>query len=60
MAVASVALLLLNRWLIFLVVPVALFAVFKASVLYVTTRLNYDMRWYVITAKVFGSCARSR
>lgn len=48
-AVVSVALLLFNRWLIVLVVPLVLFAAFKAAVFYVTTRLNYDMRWYVIT-----------
>jgi membrane protein YdbS with pleckstrin-like domain len=45
----SAGLLLFNRWFIFLVVPVVLFAAFKAAVFYVTTRLNYDMRWYVIT-----------
>jgi membrane protein YdbS with pleckstrin-like domain len=48
-AVVSVGLLLFNRWLIVLVVPIVLFAAFKAAVFYVTTRLNYDMRWYVIT-----------
>jgi len=48
-AVASATLLLLNRWLILLVVPLLLFAAFKVAVFYVTTRLNYDMRWYVIT-----------
>ena len=36
-------------WFVVLVVPLVLFAVFKAAVFYVTTRLNYDMRWYVIT-----------
>jgi len=46
---ASVTLLLFNRWFIWMVVPVVLFAAFKASIFYVTTRLNYDMRWYVIT-----------
>jgi len=48
-AVVSAALLLFNRWFIVLVVPLVLFAAFKAAVFYVTTRLNYDMRWYVIT-----------
>lgn len=48
-AVVSAALLLFNRWFILLVVPLVLFAAFKAAVFYVTTRLNYDMRWYVIT-----------
>ena len=48
-AVVSAGLLLFNRWFIVLVVPLVLFAAFKAAVFYVTTRLNYDMRWYVIT-----------
>ena len=48
-AVVSAALLLFNRWFIVLVVPLMLFAAFKAAVFYVTTRLNYDMRWYVVT-----------
>ena len=48
-AVVSAALLAFNRWFIVLVVPLVLFAAFKVAVLYVTTRLNYDMRWYVIT-----------
>jgi uncharacterized membrane protein YdbT with pleckstrin-like domain len=47
--VVSATLLLFNRWFIVLVVPLVLFAAFKAAVFYVTTRLNYDMRWYVIT-----------
>lgn len=45
----SAGLLLFNRWFIVLVVPLVLFAAFKGAVFYVTTRLNYDMRWYVIT-----------
>src|SRR4029453_1860995 len=48
-AVVSAALLLFNRWFILLVVPLVLFAAFKAAVFYVTTRLNYDLRWYVVT-----------
>jgi membrane protein YdbS with pleckstrin-like domain len=48
-AVVSAALLAFNRWFILLVVPLVLFAAFKAAVFYVTTRLNYDMRWYVVT-----------
>jgi len=48
-AVVSTGLLVFNRWLIVLVIPLVLFAAFKAAVFYVTTRLNYDMRWYVIT-----------
>ena len=34
---------------IFLVIPLLLFAVFKAAVLYVAARLDYEMRWYVVT-----------
>src|SRR4030095_2804887 len=48
-AVVAAALLLVNRWFILLVVPLVLFAAFKAAVFYVTTRLNYDLRWYVVT-----------
>src|SRR5580765_5839719 len=48
-AAVSAGLLLFNRWFIVLVVPLVLFAAFKAAVFYVTTRLNYDMRWYVVT-----------
>ena len=48
-AVVSAGLLLFNLWFIVLVIPLVLFAAFKAAVFYVTTRLNYDMRWYVIT-----------
>jgi membrane protein YdbS with pleckstrin-like domain len=48
-AVVSAGLLLFNRWFIVLVVPLVLFSAFKAAVFYVTTRLNYDMRWYVIS-----------
>ena len=47
--VLSVVLLVVSRWFILLVVPMVLVAAFKAAVFYVTTRLNYDMRWYVIT-----------
>jgi uncharacterized membrane protein YdbT with pleckstrin-like domain len=35
--------------LIILVIPLLVVAASKAAVFYVTTRLNYDMRWYVIT-----------
>src|SRR5262245_48913959 len=46
---ASVALVAIRGWFGVLVVPMILVAAFKAAVFYVTTRLNYDMRWYVIT-----------
>lgn len=45
----SVVLLVVSSWFVLLVVPLMAVVVFKASVFYATTRLNYDMRWYVIT-----------
>ena len=45
----SVVLLIINRWLSLVVVPLLAVAAFKAVVLYATTRLSYDLRWYVIT-----------
>jgi uncharacterized membrane protein YdbT with pleckstrin-like domain len=45
----SVVLLVVNEWLALLVVPLVAIAAFKAAVFYTTTRLNYDLRWYVIT-----------
>ncbi len=47
--VVSVVLLVVSGWFSLLVAPLVLVAAFKAAVFYVTTRLNYDMRWYVIT-----------
>ncbi|HYT58959.1 MAG TPA: PH domain-containing protein [Haliangiales bacterium] len=49
--VVSVVLLVVSPWFILLVVPLVLVAAFKAAVFYATTRLNYDMRWYVITER---------
>jgi uncharacterized membrane protein YdbT with pleckstrin-like domain len=48
-AAASVILLVVDRRFIFLIGPLVLVVAFKVAVFYVTTRLNYDMRWYVIT-----------
>jgi membrane protein YdbS with pleckstrin-like domain len=45
----SVILLSIDERFVWLVVPLAGLAVFKAAVLYVTTRLDYEMRWYVLT-----------
>lgn len=45
----AVALLVFGGWFALLAVPLAVLAAFKAAVFYVTTRLNYDLRWYVIT-----------
>ena len=47
--VASAILLTISSWFALLVVPLIVIAAFKAAVFYVTARLNYDMRWYVIT-----------
>ncbi len=46
---ASALILAVDTRFIFLVIPLLLFAVFKAAVLYVATRLDYEMRWYVVT-----------
>jgi membrane protein YdbS with pleckstrin-like domain len=46
---ASVALLLIDTWLLIVVIPLVGIAAFKAATLYVTTRLDYELRWYVIT-----------
>jgi uncharacterized membrane protein YdbT with pleckstrin-like domain len=45
----SVGLLFASGFLALLAVPLVALAVFKAAVFYTTTRLNYDLRWYVIT-----------
>jgi len=49
LVVVSVVLLVVSRWFVLLVALFVLVVVFKAAVFYATTRLNYDMRWYVIT-----------
>jgi membrane protein YdbS with pleckstrin-like domain len=46
---ASVALVVIDTWLLLLVIPLLAVAAFKAATLYVTTRLDYELRWYVIT-----------
>ncbi len=48
-AVASAALVIFDWRLVFLVIPLLLIAAAKAATLYVTMRLDYEMRWYVIT-----------
>jgi len=49
MVAISVVLLVVSGWLALLVAPLVALAAFKAAVFYTTTRLNYDLRWYVIT-----------
>lgn len=46
---ASAVILAIDVRLIFLVVPLLLFATYKAGVLYAVARLDYEMRWYVIS-----------
>ena len=48
-AIASTALLLTSPLGMLLVVPLVVFAAAKAALLYVVTRLDYEMRWYVLT-----------
>ena len=45
----SVGLFVAGGLLALLAVPLVALAAFKAAVFYTTTRLNYDLRWYVIT-----------
>lgn len=47
--VVSVALVIADWRLLLLVIPLVAIAVAKAATLYVTMRLDYEMRWYVIT-----------
>jgi membrane protein YdbS with pleckstrin-like domain len=49
--IVSAALLAVSFWFVLLIVPLVAFAVFKASMLYVATRLDYEMRWYVLTER---------
>ncbi len=46
---ASVLLVAADWRLLLLVIPLVAIAVAKAATLYVTIRLDYEMRWYVIT-----------
>jgi membrane protein YdbS with pleckstrin-like domain len=48
LAVSAVILAIDVRF-IFLVIPLLLFAAYKAAVLYTVARLDYEMRWYVVT-----------
>jgi membrane protein YdbS with pleckstrin-like domain len=47
--VVSVALVIADWRLLLLVIPLVAIAVAKAATLYVTMRLDYELRWYVIT-----------
>lgn len=48
-AIVSSLLLIADVRLLLLVIPLVLFAIAKAATLYVTMRLDYEMRWYVLT-----------
>ena len=48
-AIVSTLLVIADLRLLLLVIPLLLFAIAKAATLYVTMRLDYEMRWYVIT-----------
>ena len=47
--IGSVVLVIISGWFLIFVIPIVLVAGVKAALFYVTTRLNYDMRWYGIT-----------
>ncbi|MBC7842891.1 MAG: PH domain-containing protein [Gemmatimonadaceae bacterium] len=47
--IASTLLLIADVRLLLLVIPLIVVAIAKAATLYVTMRLDYEMRWYVIT-----------
>lgn len=48
-ATVSTALMIADARFVLLVVPLILVAIAKAATLYVTMRLDYEMRWYVLT-----------
>lgn len=48
-AIASTLLLIADARLLLLVIPLILVAIAKAATLYVTMRLDYELRWYVLT-----------
>lgn len=48
LALATVLLVVGKVWL-WLVVPIIIVGTIKAAILYVTTRMDYEMRWYILT-----------
>jgi membrane protein YdbS with pleckstrin-like domain len=48
-SIIGIALVIADWRLLLLVIPLGLLAAAKAATLYVTMRLDYEMRWYVIT-----------
>jgi uncharacterized membrane protein YdbT with pleckstrin-like domain len=47
--IVSTVLIVMDTRFVLLVVPLLVFAVSKSAIFYVATRLDYEMRWYVIT-----------
>lgn len=47
----TIVLFHLGGWMLTLAIPVLAVAAFKAATLYVVSRLDYEMRWYVITER---------
>ncbi len=47
--VATTAVIVFKPWLGLVAIPLALLAFWKTAVLYVTTRMDYEMRWYIVT-----------
>jgi membrane protein YdbS with pleckstrin-like domain len=45
------ALIVIEPLLTLLVIPIIIIAALKAATLYVVTRLDYEMRWYIITER---------
>ena len=47
--VGSLVLVLLKTWFLIFAIPLVILAAIKAAILYVAIRLDYDVRWYIIT-----------
>ena len=48
-AVGVIVLLLTSPIFMWLAIPIVFFALMKATVMFVVTRINYELRWYIIT-----------
>lgn len=46
---ATTTVTVIKPWLGLIAIPLALLALWKTAILYVTTRMDYEMRWYIIT-----------
>lgn len=47
--VATTIVIVIKPWLGLIAIPLALLALWKTAILYVTTRMDYEMRWYIVT-----------